>query len=152
MKDTIMKSNKLIDKNPAAITKTLYGRGVKLEINNINIPCAMKSDWTVSNDSWYPNLTIYGKISSKRKTPKAYPTRPPTTDEIVVIMDKYFHWFGNLRDIGINKTSTGIGKKIDSINEYIKSIYNEFLLLENEFIAWYIFFSNISKKLIRSYD
>ena len=51
MKDTITKSNKLIDKNPAAITKTLYGRGVKLEINNINIPCSIKSDCTVSNDS-----------------------------------------------------------------------------------------------------
>ena len=35
MKDTITKSNRLIDKNPAAITKTLYGRGIKLEINNL---------------------------------------------------------------------------------------------------------------------
>ena len=44
MKDTITKSNRLIDKNPAAITKTLYGRGVKLETNNINMPCSIKSD------------------------------------------------------------------------------------------------------------
>ena len=58
MKDTIIKSNKLIDKNPAVITKTLYGRGVKLEINNINIPCSINSDRTVSNDSSYPKSTI----------------------------------------------------------------------------------------------
>jgi len=44
----------------------------------------------------------------------------------VVIKDKYFHWFGNLRDIGINKTSTGIGKKIDSIK----------LIKDNRVLDW----------------
>ncbi len=44
-----------------------------------------------------------------------YPTNPPATDDNVVIKDKYFHWFGDLSDIGINRTSAGIGKKIDSM-------------------------------------
>ena len=57
----------------------------------------------------------YKDKSSKRKAPNAYPTSPPITDDMVVIKDKYFHSCGNLRDIGINKTSAGIGKKIDSI-------------------------------------
>jgi hypothetical protein len=44
-----IKRAKFTPRNPAAITNILYGRGVKLEINNIIIPYSKNIDFEISN-------------------------------------------------------------------------------------------------------